>query len=337
MPTLNDAVASTSGRIYSKEAILSYLLEQKQLQRERKEHDEVKAAALKEREKRAEVRVEVLAQETFKKAQLASSIQAAAGLRGGGGGGDGAHSSSSSSSSIDFKSDVKRKRLIDDSTDEERRQALKRVSPWLASCTPEVAPASGVMGAMVTAGASASASASAGGGIGSGRGSENSGVGMSSALAVITTITSSLPAPAAAPAAAPDYRPMSPFSKKPLRAKDLVPLNLQRDPDSSTGGSGAGAGAGTGGGGGGGGGGTVRYQCGVSRKVITSQRVICLVPSGVVMLHEVAEQLAFKDCVCPITSKKFKRDRDVLELLPAGTAFASSGNVQSKQYRPNMV
>lgn len=108
----------------------------------------------------------------------------------------------------------------------------------------------------------------------------------------------------------PPSRPTSPFSGRTLKLKNLTKLTtLQREKD--------------------------RYVCAVSGKVITTQDVVAV--RGVVMLKDVYEKLAKPDLVCPITGKKFKPEKHVLQLQKAASGFAASGEVTAKIYRPTIT
>jgi nitric oxide synthase-interacting protein len=264
-PTDGDAVATKSGRIYSREAILEYILQQKKVLRERQYEMVRQERVSTDRSMLEKRRIEENDKVRFREQQLTSTIKSAAHM-------SAELVANEREASGAYKDDAKRRRLIDDSTDEERHRALQKVSPWLPSSTPAAETA------LVVQGRSAA---------------NDSGTRK-------------------------EERPLSPFSKTALRVKDLIPLNLQRDSDE-------GRGQDT----------VVRYQCHVTRKPISSQRVVVLLPSGVVMLEEAAQTLAYSEGRCPLTGKKFKRD-EVLELRPAATGFSGSGNVESKKYRVTM-
>lgn len=125
--------------------------------------------------------------------------------------------------------------------------------------------------------------------------------------------------PAAAPEAIkePPKRPPSPFSGRPLRSKDLIPIELTKEEAGNTGGK------------------LMRYICPVTRKTITNQKVVLIKTSGVIMLETALKELALPSMTCPITSKKFKNE-DVVEMQSAATAFASSGQVEGKLHRPSI-
>jgi hypothetical protein len=67
---------------------------------------------------------------------------------------------------------------------------------------------------------------------------------------------------------------------------------------------------------------------------ITNQKVVVLKNTGVYMIESVAQKLAYPSKLCPITSKPFK-EHDILELVPAASGFAASGQVEAAKYRPN--
>jgi len=115
----------------------------------------------------------------------------------------------------------------------------------------------------------------------------------------------------------PPKRPSSPFSGRPLRAKDLIPIELIRDSSTYNNSS------------------IVQFLCHVSKKNITNQKVILLKNTGALMIESVAQELAYPTMTCPITSKKFSK-KDILEIVPAASAFSSSGNVEASKYRPTI-
>lgn len=111
-------------------------------------------------------------------------------------------------------------------------------------------------------------------------------------------------------------RPLSPFSGKPLRTKDLIPVELKREAANDNSG-------------------TVRFICPVSKKTITNQKCILIKNTGTLMLESVAQELAYPSLIDPITSKKFTK-KDVLDIVPAASAYAASGNVEASKYRPTI-
>jgi len=130
--------------------------------------------------------------------------------------------------------------------------------------------------------------------------------------------------PSAAPTAIkePPKRPPSPFSKCPLRAKDLIPLNLEREPSSSSSSSSSSADSSI-----------VRFVCHVTKKTITSQKVVLIKSTGAMMLDSAFDQLVKPTMLCPLTGEKIS-PKDVLELQRAATSFAASGSVEAKKYQP---
>lgn len=116
----------------------------------------------------------------------------------------------------------------------------------------------------------------------------------------------------------PPKRPSSPFSGQPLRTKDLIPLDLLKE-DVSNGNDSS----------------LVRYLCPISKKTITSQKVVLIRSTGAYMLEECYNNIALKSLVCPLTSKKFDKD-DVIQLVKPATSFASSGVVEAKKYQHHM-
>ena len=109
-------------------------------------------------------------------------------------------------------------------------------------------------------------------------------------------------------------RPNSPISGNPIRSKDLIKVNIERDANTSD-----------------------RIICSVSKKIITSQKVVVIKSTGVLMLKSVYLDLKLNDSLtCPITNRKFKL-RDVVELKRAGSGFAGSGTqVEVKVWRPGI-
>jgi len=114
----------------------------------------------------------------------------------------------------------------------------------------------------------------------------------------------------------PPRRPDSPMSGRPLRMKELIPMTLQRE-------EGVGSIEG-------------KCICAVSGKAITTQPVILIKKTGVVMLKEFYDTLAKSSHICPVTGKKFK-DKDVITLNKGTSGFAASGEVIAKKYRPTLT
>lgn len=112
----------------------------------------------------------------------------------------------------------------------------------------------------------------------------------------------------------PPERPLSPMSGNPLRLKDLIPIELDREESTNKG----------------------KVVCAVSGKAITTQQVVAIKKTRQVMLLDVYEKLAKPTMTCPIKGKKFK-EKDVIILQKASSGFAASGEVIAKRYRPTMT
>ncbi|KAJ8608253.1 hypothetical protein CTAYLR_007268 [Chrysophaeum taylorii] len=123
------------------------------------------------------------------------------------------------------------------------------------------------------------------------------------------------------PTPEPPRRPPSPTTGAPLRAKDLVPIDLRRaDSAKATGGGGA----------------DVRFLCHVSNDEITTQPVVFIRSTGCVMIEATAKSIGVLDSkICPVTSRKFK-DKDLVRLVTGTSAYAASGGdaLVVKKYRP---
>lgn len=63
--------------------------------------------------------------------------------------------------------------------------------------------------------------------------------------------------------------------------------------------------------------------------------MVLIKTTGVLMLETAAQTLAYPSMICPLTSKPFKMD-DVIEIVPAASVFAASGQVEVKKYRPTI-
>lgn len=150
--------------------------------------------------------------------------------------------------------------------------------------------------------------------------------GLRSVCPWIPQFTPEAPDTAPAPAA---RRPSSPCTGQPLRAKDLIPIRLEREGGSSSS-SGASSRSSVDNNGS-----TVRFVCPVSRDTIIAQPMVLIKPTGAVMSEETARSLAYPTMRCPITSRKFTMT-DVLPLARTSTGFASTGNVEAKKYRPSI-
>lgn len=138
------------------------------------------------------------------------------------------------------------------------------------------------------------------------------------------------------PRTPPPKRPPSPNTKRPLRRKDLIELELKRSSTSSKGGGGSAG---------------IRDNndhvlCAISEKEISTQQAIALVTKGndeKNLAHVVLEEV-YKDLnidkervpICPVTGRKIKQ---VLKLQRGGSSFASIDGrcVEAKKYRPTMT
>ena len=114
----------------------------------------------------------------------------------------------------------------------------------------------------------------------------------------------------------PPERPPSPMSGKPLRLKDLIPLDLKRDAKG-------------------------KVVCAVSGKAITTQPVVVLSNTGTVLLKQVMESIkepssSKASSRCPVTGKKFY-PKHVVELRKGASGFAASGETVAKKYRPTLT
>jgi nitric oxide synthase-interacting protein len=241
---IEDAVVTPSGRIYSREAILEYLLnktkELKQQSKAREEQQAEKALA----EEKVEIESQAKKRDDFVASQGVGDIVKR-------------QNTEKEAASSYMNS---RKRTIDDTDTSTKLEQLRQVSPWIVQFTPEAA---------------------------------------------------------AAEIKEPPKRPPSPFSGRPLRTKDLMPVDLVKETDGDSKGSA----------------GTKRFICPVSRKTITNQKCIFLKNTGCLMLESAAEHLAYPSMTCPLTGKPFKSS-DAVEIVAAASAFASSGQVEAKRYRP---
>lgn len=146
-----------------------------------------------------------------------------------------------------------RKRIIDDTSPEARKEQLKQVCPWIVQFTPSFEG----------------------------------------------EVEISEPPP---------KRPPSPFSGRPLRAKDLVPVTLTKEAPGSD-----------------------KYICPVTRKTITNQKLV-LLPTGTLMLESAAQELAYPTLTCPLVGARFHRE-EVIEIAASTSAFAATGDVVAKKFK----
>ena len=242
----NDPVVSPSGHIYSREAILQYLLNKMQ---------EIKdQQILYEKQKHDKERLENIKREQEELKDTSKFIDTNDGV---------ANVVKRKATEAELQNShlESRKKKIDDKERDVKLEELKKVNYWITQFTPSADPAE---------------------------------------------------------IKEPPKRPLSPFSGRPLRAKDLIPIELKRDSSESNDRS------------------IVQFLCHVSKKNITNQKVILLKNTGALMIESVAEDLAYPTMTCPITSKKFSK-KDILEIVPAASAYAASGKVEASKYRPTIT
>eukprot|EP00979_Chaetoceros_neogracilis_P001098 scaffold197_cov268-Chaetoceros_neogracile.AAC.13 len=124
----------------------------------------------------------------------------------------------------------------------------------------------------------------------------------------------------------PPQRPSSPMSGEPLRLKDLTSITLMREGNISSKGRKNTQ--------------TGKCICAVSSKSITTQPVLTIKKSGVVILKDIFDSVVKtadgKGMICPITGKKFK-EKDVLQLKKGKSGFAASGKVTASKYIPTLT
>lgn len=243
LSAIDDAVVTPSGHLYSREAILEYILQKMQEIKMLQAKVDAEAKDAVSRENANVKQEQLLMIQNFEDNQ--TSIR-------------GVLHGSTGAAVVESEDAHARKRRIDETDKAERVASLKAVSPWLPQFTP-------------------------------------------SAPAALTK--------------APPRRPASPFSGMPLRAKDLIPVNLVREENANSSGP-------------------VRFMCPVSRKTITTQRVVLIKSTGTLILESAAKETSFPTMRDPVTNRPFSMD-EVLELVPAASGFAASGIVEAKKYRPS--
>eukprot|EP01041_Mallomonas_annulata_P005384 gene5384-10771_t len=241
-----DPVISPSGHMYSREAIVEYLLAKTQEIKLQMKLYETNQLQIQKEQQMKSIEEQESIQQSFAETQE----------------GVGQVVKRKASNIEDNQSYMSsRKRIIDDTDRQTKLAELKQISPWVPQFTPE-AKASDVK--------------------------------------------------------LPPKRPSSPMSGQPLRTKDLIPINLEREvtgsgESSSNGNAGA-----------------VRFICPISRKTITTQKVILIKTTGALMLESTAQKVAYKSMLCPQTGRPFRME-DVLELVNAASGFAASGQVEASQ------
>ena len=252
----SDGVVSPSGHLYSREAILEYLLQ--------KTRDLKELTILFEEQQMKKVRDAEEQQMKEEGEQVAAFCATQDGVQGIIQGAVALGSKRTSTSDGGESSSSSRRKIIDETSHDEKLRNLQKISPWIAQFTP-TAKASDIK--------------------------------------------------------QPPKRPPSPFSGRPLRSKDLMPVALAQEGASSSSSSTSSLSGAA----------TVRFVCPVSLKTISSQPVVYLKNTGAYMLESVARELAYPTFTCPLTSKRFTMD-DVLPLVVAASSFASTGTVQASKF-----
>lgn len=244
---VEDAVISPSGHMYEREVILEYLLKKtKELKKQAKMYAQQQEQAVEDERHRQEAAGEAVVNKFVETVEGVENVV------------------KRKASELEAKNSYfeSRKRVIDDTSRDEKQQALRQVAPWLPSFTPEAAA---------------------------------------------TAIK------------APPKRPPSPMTGRPLKVADLTPVNMTRESDSKASAVGE----------------SVKFICPVSRKTITSQKVVAIKKTNQIMLESVAKELAYPTMTCPVTGKKFQMS-DVVQVAQVASGFASTGKVEAKKYRPSM-
>lgn len=123
------------------------------------------------------------------------------------------------------------------------------------------------------------------------------------------------------PVAAPDKikqpmkRPPSPMTKKPLRAKDLIPMKISKDTKDAN---------------------DSKYICPVTSKTINTQSIVFIKTTGIPMLESAYKDLNIgKSLVCPITNKKFQSG-DVIKLKRSITGYAAGDKLIAKKWKAGL-
>jgi len=146
----------------------------------------------------------------------------------------------------------------------------------------------------------------------------------------------------------PAERPSSPMTGQPLRLKDLIPITLPREQSNNSAADSS----------------NDKCICAVSGKAITTQPVVVIKKTGVVILKDVYTSIILANhhqdattitnnnhnydtqlnkktssssLTCPVTGRKFKKDKDVMLLQKGTSGFAASGEVFAKRYRPTLT
>ena len=259
---IEDAVVSPSGRLYSREALLEYLLfKTKEMKQQQHAFDQ-------QHSRRQE---ETVAKQDDERSRDLSSFVDAQDI-------SGLTKRKASEIEINQSYMESRKKVFDDTDDATKKEQLKKISPWIVNFTPSAADAE---------------------------------------------------------VKAPPKRPPSPFSGRPLRSKDLIPVDLVRenersesssssssDNSSSSSSSSSSSGSSSNGG-------AVKFICPVTRKTITNQKLFLIKTTGVLMIEAAYKDLAKPSMTCPLTGKPFT-ETDILEVISAASGFSASGIVEAK-------
>lgn len=112
----------------------------------------------------------------------------------------------------------------------------------------------------------------------------------------------------------PDARPTSPYSGAPLKSKQLIPLQLERDEDSHAG----------------------KVLCAVTAKPIIHQAVVAFKSSGAVVLQRVADDILAHGGADPGDGSATSSS-DLLKLVPGGSSFAGHNAVEAKVWKPSLA
>lgn len=304
-PTENDAVVSGSGRIYKREVILQYLVDQKDALRDEMAaafREESKQEALQLKREREEEEAKI---EEFKKAATSGMLESKS-----------LHNENRDG--LLYTQDSKRQKVMDDTTDEHRAAHLKDASPWIPAAKPtfdahkpyrrDTTVSHNIQLALGTGETKAPD-----GSLLLIKDSEVDKEDGNAKEEASLLKEDSLRESVKQRPTKKSLRIPSPFSQQPLRAKDLIPVDLRRDTTSDS---------------------TIRYLCPISLDQITTQDVVLIKPTKCILTKECYTALAEPTGKCPATNQSFNANRDVISIVKQGTAFAASGNVMSERYRP---
>ena len=79
----------------------------------------------------------------------------------------------------------------------------------------------------------------------------------------------------------------------------------------------------------------VHYCYNYYRNTITTQPVVLIKNTGIIITEETAKTLAYPTMRCPITNKTFTI-KDILHITRAQSGYAATGNVVASRFRPAM-